>query len=43
MRLGVFLALFGDQDLDTTLDYVQKIGLDTVEVGTGNYPPDTHC
>jgi len=43
MRLGVFLALFGDQDLDTTLDYVQKIGLDTVEAGTGNYPPDTHC
>lgn len=43
MRLGVFLALFGDKDLDTTLDYVKSIGLDTVEVGTGNYPPDTHC
>ncbi len=43
MRLGVFLALFGGQDLDTTLDYVKKIGLNTVEVGTGNYPPDTHC
>ncbi len=43
MRLGVFLALFGDQDLDTTLDYVKRVGLDTVEVGTGNYPPDSHC
>jgi sugar phosphate isomerase/epimerase len=43
MRLGVFLALFGNKDLDTTLDYLQKVGIDTVEVGTGNYPPDTHC
>lgn len=43
MKLGVFLALFGNKDLDTTLDYIQKVGLDTVEVGTGNYPPDTHC
>lgn len=43
MRLGVFLALFGNKDLETTLDYVKQVGLDTVEVGTGNYPPDTHC
>lgn len=43
MRLGVFLALFGNKDLETTLDYVKSVGLDTVEVGTGNYPPDTHC
>jgi len=43
VRLGVFLALFGNQDLDTALDYVQKIGLDTVEVGTGAYPGDPHC
>lgn len=43
MRLGVFLALFGNKDLETTLDYVKRVGLDTVEVGTGNYPPDTHC
>jgi sugar phosphate isomerase/epimerase len=43
MRLGVFLALFGDRDLDAALDYVQRVGLDTVEVGTGNYPGDPHC
>ncbi len=43
MRLGVFLALFGNQDLDTALDYVQKLGLDTVEVGSGAYPGDPHC
>ena len=43
MRLGVFLALFGNQDLDTALDYVKRVGLDTVEVGAGNYPGDGHC
>lgn len=43
MRLGVFLALFGNQELDTALDYVKKNGLDTVEVGAGNYPGDKHC
>lgn len=43
MRLGVFLALFGDQELDTALDYIQKVGVDTVEVGTGNYPGEKHC
>lgn len=43
MKLGVFLALFGDQSLDDALDYVQRMGLDTVEVGTGNYPGDPHC
>lgn len=43
MKLGVFLALFGNQKLDDALDYVLRVGLDTVEVGTGNYPPDTHC
>ncbi|MBX7243885.1 MAG: sugar phosphate isomerase/epimerase [Candidatus Sumerlaeaceae bacterium] len=43
MRLGVFLALFGNQSLQTALDYVVKVGLDTVEVGTGNYPGSPHC
>jgi len=43
MRLGVFLALFGDQDLDVALDHVKSMGVDTVEVGTGNYPGERHC
>lgn len=43
MRLGVFIALFGNQPLDTALDYVVKAGLDTVEVGSGNYPGKSHC
>ena len=43
MKVGVFLALFGDQSLEQALDYVVAQGLDTVEIGTGNYPGDPHC
>lgn len=43
MRLGVFLALFNNQPLEKALDYVKSVGLDTVEVGTGNYPGNPHC
>jgi sugar phosphate isomerase/epimerase len=43
MRLGVFLALFNNQKLETALDYVAQLGIDTVEVGTGNYPGNPHC
>jgi len=43
MKLGVFLAAFGDQKFDKALDYAKDSGLDAVEVGTGNYPGDPHC
>jgi len=43
MKLGVFLAAFGNQTFDKALDYAQASGLDAVEVGTGNYPGDPHC
>ncbi|HNT34504.1 MAG TPA: sugar phosphate isomerase/epimerase [bacterium] len=43
MKVGVFLALFGGQTLEKALDYVIAQGLDTVEVGAGNYPGDPHC
>jgi sugar phosphate isomerase/epimerase len=43
MKLGVFMAAFGGQSFDDALDYVQSVGLDCVEVGTGNYPGDPHC
>lgn len=38
MKLGVFTALFGQQSLDESLDYIKKVGLEVVELGTGNYP-----
>ncbi len=43
MKLGVFTALFGQQSLDKTLDYVKKMGVEMVELGTGNYPGAPHC
>ncbi|HDD65024.1 MAG TPA: sugar phosphate isomerase/epimerase [Firmicutes bacterium] len=43
MKLGVFMVLFGDKTLEEALDKVKELGLDAVEIGTGNYPGDAHC
>src|SRR5687768_12767417 len=43
MKIGVFTALLQDLPLDRALDYVKSAGLDTVEIGTGNFPGDAHC
>ncbi len=42
MKLGVFLALFGDRSFDEALDIAAEMGLQTVEIGTGNYPGSPH-
>lgn len=43
MRLGVFTPLFNDKTLSEALDYVATLELDSVEIGTGNYPGNNHC
>jgi sugar phosphate isomerase/epimerase len=43
MKLGVFLVLFGDRKFEEALDAVCALGLETVEIGTGNYPGSAHC
>jgi len=43
MKVGVFTALFGQQPLEKALDYIVEAGVETVEIGTGNYPGDPHC
>ncbi|MFA5645885.1 MAG: sugar phosphate isomerase/epimerase [Candidatus Ratteibacteria bacterium] len=43
MKLGLFLVLFGDMPLEKALDTAQSFGVDTVEIGTGNYPGTAHC
>ena len=43
MKLGVFTVLFGDRPLEEALDRAVAAGLDCVEIGTGNYPGDSHC
>jgi len=43
MKLGVFTVLFRDLSFEEMLDKVAAMGLDAVELGTGNYPGDAHC
>lgn len=43
MRLGVFTALLGQLPLDEVLRKLKALGIDTVELGTGNYPGGPHC
>jgi sugar phosphate isomerase/epimerase len=43
MRVGVFTALLAQLPLEDVLKKVKALKLDTVELGTGNYPGDPHC
>lgn len=43
MKLGVLTALFADRPLDKVIAYAKQLGLDCLEIGTGNYPGNPHC
>jgi len=43
MKLGVFLAVYHDRSFEDALDQAVALGVDTVEIATGNYPGDDHC
>lgn len=43
MKIGCFSVLFGDKSLKDALKIIKNIGCETVEIGTGNYPGNTHC
>jgi len=43
MKIGVFNALFAGTNFEDTLDYIKRVGCDTIEIGTGNYPAAVHC
>ena len=43
MKLGVVTGLFHDRPLDTALNYLAKIGVQAVEIGTGAYPGNAFC
>ena len=43
MKLGVFTVLFSELELESMLDKVAALGLDAIELGTGNYPGSAHC
>jgi sugar phosphate isomerase/epimerase len=43
MRVGVFTPLLSQLTLHDVLVKLKAHGIDTVELGTGNYPGDAHC
>jgi sugar phosphate isomerase/epimerase len=43
MKIGVFLGVFGRDDLEAALQKAKQLSLDTVEIGTGNYAGEGHC
>jgi sugar phosphate isomerase/epimerase len=43
MKIGLFTWPFNDKPLSWVLQYAQSIGLQMLEVGTGNDPGDAHC
>ncbi len=43
MRIGVFTPLLSELPLAAVLDKLKSLHIQTVELGTGNYPGDAHC
>ncbi|MGB9144635.1 MAG: sugar phosphate isomerase/epimerase [Acidobacteriaceae bacterium] len=43
MKVGVFTPLLSQFPLPGVLDKLKALGIDLVELGTGNYPGDAHC
>jgi sugar phosphate isomerase/epimerase len=43
VKLGVLTVLYAERPLDEVLDRAVELGLDAVELGTGNYPGSDHC
>jgi sugar phosphate isomerase/epimerase len=43
MKLGMLTVLYADRPLEQALDRAVELGLEAVELGTGNYPGDAHC
>ncbi len=43
MKLGFLTVMFGDMPLKEVFDATRPLGLEAVEIGTGNYPGDAHA
>src|SRR5580693_8336074 len=43
MRVGVFTPLLSQLPLAAVLKKLKALHINTVELGTGNYPGDAHC
>jgi sugar phosphate isomerase/epimerase len=43
VKIGVFTALYSDLTLEQVLEKLAGFGVETVELGTGNFPGSAHC
>jgi sugar phosphate isomerase/epimerase len=43
LKLGVLTVVYQDLPLEQALDNVAALGLEAVELGTGNFPGNAHC
>ena len=43
MRVGVFTPLLSQFPLEKVIEKLKGLNINTVELGTGNYPGDPHC
>src|SRR6476620_7485466 len=43
MKVVVFTALLSQFPLEKVLEKLKSLNINTVELGTGNYPGDPHC
>ena len=43
MRIGVFTPLLSELSLSAVLKKLAALHINTIELGTGNYPGDAHC
>src|SRR3954471_24297649 len=43
MKLGVFTVLYQNLPFEAMLDKLAEMGVEAVELGTGNYPGNSHC
>ena len=43
MRLGIFTVSYRERPLEALLPELAALGIEAIELGTGNYPGDDHC
>jgi len=43
MKLGVFTTVMSDRSMPQVLDALSALGVQALEIGTGNWPGDSHC
>jgi len=43
MKIGALTAAWAADPLEKVLDFFAENGLQAVEIGTGNFPPNSHC